>query len=270
MLTNTKKCLCSQRVRQELKVIIIIASAFYFFPKILTTAVTLCAPLDDETDQPTLKECIKFQGKKRRINIPQEIGVKYLDFGLFLLEDHNRQRTKSIAHKHMNDAEEINKEVLEQWTTGRGKHPVTWKTLTEVLYDIELSALAGEIETVKCHEDKANGDVGVSDGPVQRDQMTISTVEGSERTSTRDIPTAGMEDKHCETLEQRVDVAANLPSDSKDSKEKEKNQLARNVEAQILAIDGEDSEENEENQMTSVPYGTGRTDTRPLQNEVLD
>ena len=262
--------MCSQRVRQELKSIIIIASAF--FSKRLTSAVTLSAPLDDETDQPTLKECIKFQGKERRINIPQEIGVKYLDFGLFLLENHNRQRTKSIAHKHVNDAEEINIKVLEQWITGRGKHPVTWKTLTEVLYDIELSTLAGEIKAVKCHEDKGSGDVpaGGSDGPIQRDQMTTSTVEGSEQRSTRDISTAGLEDKHCATLEQRVDVAADLPFDSKDSKEKGKNQLARNVEAQVLAIDCEDSEENQENQMTSVPHGTGSADTRPLQNEVLD
>ena len=36
------------------------------------------------------------------------------------------------------------------WIVGRGKHPVTWKTLIEVLYDIELmKTLAKEIETVK-------------------------------------------------------------------------------------------------------------------------
>ena len=57
----------------------------------------------------------------------------------------------------MNKAEEINKEILEQWITGRGKQPVTWKTLTEVLRDIELSTLAGEIEVVKYHEDNTNG-----------------------------------------------------------------------------------------------------------------
>ena len=172
----------------------------------------------------------------------------------------------------MNDAEEINKEVLEQWTTGRGKHPVTWKTLTEVLCDIELSTLAGEIEAVKCHEDKANGDVpvGGSDGPVQRDQMAISTVEGSEQRSTRDVPATDTEDKHCETLQQRVDVAADLLSDSKNSEGKEKNQLSRKYEAEVLAIDCEDSEENQENQRTGAPHGTGRTDTRPLQDNVLD
>ena len=64
--------------------------------------------------------------------------------------------------------------------------------------------------------------------------------------------------------------STDLLSDSKDSKKKEKNQLVRNVEAQVLATDCEDSEENQENQMTSVPHGTGRADTRPLQNDVLD
>ena len=46
----------------------------------------------------------------------------------------------------MNDANEINREIIEEWIAGRGKHPVTWKTLTEVLHDIGLSTLAREIE----------------------------------------------------------------------------------------------------------------------------
>ena len=165
-------------------------------------------------------------------------------------------------------------EVLEEWTTGRGKHPVTWKTLTQVLHDIELSTLGREIEAVKCCEGEPIGDVPVrtSDNPVQRDQMTSTskTTEGSDQRSTGDISTAGMEDKHSETLEQRVDVAADLHSDGEDLNEKEKNPLARNPEAEILAIDCEESEENQENQVTNVPHGTATTDTRPLQDEVLD
>ena len=109
------------------------------------------APIDHQTDQPTLIECIRFRGRERRINIPQEIGIKYSDFGLFLLEDENRQRVKAIAHSYQNKAEEINKEILEQWITGRGKQPVTWKTLTEVLCDIELTTLAEEIELAIKH-----------------------------------------------------------------------------------------------------------------------
>ena len=239
---------------------------------LIRTYYLLCVPVDDQAEQPTMIECIRFQGRERRINIPQEIGIKYYQFGLLLLEDDTGARIQALTHKHMKDAERINMEVLQQWLAGRGKHPITWKTLTQVLQDIELCTLAGEIKAVKCHEDKASGDVivGDSDGPVQSDQMTISTVEGSEQRSNRDIPTTSTENKHCETLEQRVDVAADLPSDSKDSKEKEKNQLSRKCETEVLAIDCEDSEENQENQMTSVPHGTGSTDTRPLQNEVLD
>ena len=92
-----------------------------------------------------MNECIRFRGRERRINIPQEIGVKYHDFGLFLLEDENRQRVKAIAQEYANRAEEINKEILEQWITGRGKQPVNWKTLIEVLREIELITLAREI-----------------------------------------------------------------------------------------------------------------------------
>ena len=55
-----------------------------------------------------------------------------------------------MAHKNYNNAEQINTEILQEWLTGRGKQPVTWTTLVEVLRDIELSALASDIETVKC------------------------------------------------------------------------------------------------------------------------
>ena len=243
---------------------------------LIRTYSLLCVSIDDQAtaDRPTLIECIRFRGRERRINIPQEIGIKYYQFGLLLLENDTRTRIQALTDKHMKDTEHINMEVLQQWLAGRGKRPITWMTLTKVLHDIELSTLAGEVEAVKCHKDKANGDVpvGISDNHFQIDQMTISTVEsveGSEQRSTRDIPTAGMEDRYCEMLKQRVDVAADL-SDSKDSREKEKNQLARNVEAEVLAIDCENSEENQENQRTGVQHGTGRTDTRPLLNQPLD
>ena len=105
---------------------------------------------DDQADRPTLAECVWFPGREGSIvNIPQEIGTKYYEFGLFLLED---DRIRAIAYKHMNDAEQINCEVLRQWIADKGKHPVTWKTLCEVLRDIELYTLAGEIEAVKCDE----------------------------------------------------------------------------------------------------------------------
>ena len=99
-------------------------------------------------DHPTVLECTRFQGRERIINIPQEISNKYKMFGLLLLDDPNGTRVRNIEHDYR-EIEQINTEILREWATGRGKKPVSWETLTEVLRDIELGALASEIEAVK-------------------------------------------------------------------------------------------------------------------------
>ena len=44
---------------------------------------------------------------------------------------------------------QINLEILQEWINGRGRQPVSWATLTEVLRDVGLSELASDIEAVK-------------------------------------------------------------------------------------------------------------------------
>ena len=105
---------------------------------------------DDQADRPTLLECVGFQGKERRINIPQEIGTKYFQFGVLLLEDSTGARIHDLEHRYHGDTEMINVEVLREWVWGSGKHPVTWNTLVEVLFDIGLDALAADIVEVRC------------------------------------------------------------------------------------------------------------------------
>ena len=100
-------------------------------------------------DCPTVLECIRFRGRERTINIPQEIGSDYYYFGFHLLDDPNAARVNNLELECRQNAERINTEILREWVTGRGKKPVTWETLTEVLRDIELGALASEIEAVK-------------------------------------------------------------------------------------------------------------------------
>ena len=39
--------------------------------------------------------------------------------------------------------------VLQEWIAGRGKLPVCWDTLIEVLQDIDLGTLADDIAAVK-------------------------------------------------------------------------------------------------------------------------
>ena len=100
-------------------------------------------------DHPTVRDCIMFQGLgKRAINIPQEIGPNSYQFGLLLLDDPNGTRVRNIE-RDCREIERTNKEILQEWATGRGKKPVTWETLIEVLRDIELGDLASEIEAVK-------------------------------------------------------------------------------------------------------------------------
>jgi len=101
--------------------------------------------------KPTLPDLLKFTCTDGRvINIPEEIATKYVQFGTFLLNDRNGSKVKVMAHKHLNDAERINTEIFQEWLTGRGKQPVTWATLVEVLHDIELSTLADDVSTRKC------------------------------------------------------------------------------------------------------------------------
>ena len=98
---------------------------------------------------PTVLECTSFQGRQKTINIPQEIGSNYYYFGLHLLDDPNGTRVHNLELEYQQNAERINTEILREWATGRGKKPVTWKTLTEVLCNIGLVALAGNIEVMK-------------------------------------------------------------------------------------------------------------------------
>ena len=102
------------------------------------------------TGSPTLPELLKFTCADKTINIVTEIGNKYEYFGTFLLEDNYGQRVTSMESQHHSDSSKINTQILEEWLNGRGKQPVTWATLVEVLCDAELFNLANDISRVKC------------------------------------------------------------------------------------------------------------------------
>ena len=95
---------------------------------------------------PTLRGLTAFPTRHGKINIPQEVGVKYQTFAAQLLEDPTSAKVNSMEHKHGRDSLRINTEVLQEWLRGQGRRPASWRTLIEVLRDIELSTLAGEIE----------------------------------------------------------------------------------------------------------------------------
>ena len=100
--------------------------------------------------KPTLQELLAFPGAKEKIKVDEQIGVKYIDLGVFLLDDKNGVKVKAIAMKHNNNAENASQEILSKWLRGMGKQPVTWNTLIEVLRDIDLKSLAKDISSGIC------------------------------------------------------------------------------------------------------------------------
>ena len=77
-------------------------------------------------------------------NIPREVGVKYFDFGIHLLQDPTGAHLYDLEHKLSKDGEEINKHILMEWLEGKGR-PVKWNTLVEVLFIIRMGELAKQI-----------------------------------------------------------------------------------------------------------------------------
>ncbi len=83
----------------------------------------------------------------RKIKVIEEMGTHYDDFGTLLLQDDNGQRVKSIVQECREHAKAINREILIQWLGGRGRLPVSWETLVEVLRDADLETLADDVES---------------------------------------------------------------------------------------------------------------------------
>ena len=87
-----------------------------------------------------------FNTTSGNINVAEQIGRHYKTFGLQLLEDATGAITDAIERKCLLDAADININIFQKWLAGRGRKPITWATLIEVLRNIQLSTLAHDIE----------------------------------------------------------------------------------------------------------------------------
>ena len=78
---------------------------------------------------PTMPELLNFKAGDRNINIPREIGSKYLNFGAQLLEERTLAHINALEHQYQRNCEAINCHILHEWLEGRGRKPTTWATL---------------------------------------------------------------------------------------------------------------------------------------------
>ena len=91
--------------------------------------------------------------KKRNgefIRIKKKIGSYYEDLGHDLLKDDDGVITTEIRNECHYNGPQIVGEIFQRWLLGQGRHPVIWRTLIEVLKNIELSELAKDIESCLC------------------------------------------------------------------------------------------------------------------------
>ena len=96
-----------------------------------------------------MMEIICFPLKDSKVNLAREIGIKYFEFGTFLLEDTTGARMSSLEKELGKNAQDINRQVFREWLSGEGREPVSWQTLMSVLEDIGLSELAKSIAHIK-------------------------------------------------------------------------------------------------------------------------
>ena len=74
------------------------------------------------------------------------MGSKFEDLGLDLLDDDDGSLVDQIAADCHHKSAETVAEIFKRWLRGKGKQPVTWRTLTDSLKSIGLSSLASSIE----------------------------------------------------------------------------------------------------------------------------
>jgi len=104
----------------------------------------------------------------------------------------------------MNDSEQTSMEILKEWLAGRGKHPVTWNTLTEILHDTELRTLAREIEAVKLQDTSGSSQRTLSD-------ICEEVTGDSDQRDNREAATGSIEDFRSENSDKAIsDTEANI------------------------------------------------------------
>ena len=95
-----------------------------------------------------MMDIIYFPLQDSKVNLAKEIGTKYGQFGILLLEDHTGERIRAMEKELRSNAQDINYRVFQEWLCGNGKQPVSWVTLISVLEDIALSELANIIRGI--------------------------------------------------------------------------------------------------------------------------
>ena len=97
--------------------------------------------------RPDILNLMHFRGRNHALNIIEEIGSRYWDFGVQLLNDTDGNYMSGIVDQLRGDFKAVNSKVATEWVNGRpNAKPCTWRSLIETLRDIGMTRTAREIE----------------------------------------------------------------------------------------------------------------------------
>ena len=97
--------------------------------------------------KPIVSNLLSFKGRDGVINVIEEIGSNYSEFGVLLLND-NGNYIRALERQYNNNCTAIVSEIVRVWNEGRrNAKPCEWRYLIETLREIQLTNLADEIQS---------------------------------------------------------------------------------------------------------------------------
>jgi hypothetical protein len=100
-------------------------------------------------ERPTFPQLLHLSVGEEKVNIIEQIGTRYYDFGIQILQDDTGAIMDTIVEECRGDVSAINRKILSRWIRGEGKQPVSWAALATELFECGLKELACTIRSVK-------------------------------------------------------------------------------------------------------------------------
>ena len=96
---------------------------------------------------PKLHQLLKLVDRNgEEVRIRDHLAPKWEDLATYM--HFERATSMIIGTDNVGKVEDACQRVLEKWLDGKGRKPVTWETLINVLVDVEKSELADKIKFV--------------------------------------------------------------------------------------------------------------------------
>ena len=81
-----------------------------------------------------------------KISIIKQVTPHWRKFALRLDFDRDGTMIQIIEGNKPNNLEACCQEMMQMWLQGKGRQPVTWELLVEILHDCDLNVLAEQVE----------------------------------------------------------------------------------------------------------------------------